>query len=269
MSSRGRGSLTRGGHSSHYGRYNYRNSSRRFNQNTNRWNNNRNTDRRYNHSGGNPYIGNLDPDTKRITKTYTYTYSLIHHLENIKTSNPWKRKVEQIINNIRIPGGPLSNEATQQLLTLGEELAMKIKDTVNEHLESRLIETGNTIEEKHQNENTEKVDTAFSIMKNRIRNKYKRIKNSNVVYATADYCRKYGLKTSDEIMMRTRQEASNLDKEMENREKNLQKYRGRNKTHLKEDENNLEGLFNKLLPRITDIINQTVGKDNDKSSRSN
>ena len=82
----------------------------------------------------NRFHGHLDETTRHLVKLCTEQHGIIHHLENLKKFNPWKKKVHNIINNIKIPTGKLQEQTLNKLVKMTDDFVEKLKDAVVEDL---------------------------------------------------------------------------------------------------------------------------------------
>ena len=134
----------------HFGRNNYnsdysqdRYQNRRFEspQNWERRNSNRpvrnNQPEKYTYQNNN-YKGPLPKEIREMTKSMDKVHSFIHHTENWRNNNPWERKVENLIQQIRLPGGPISSESLEEIRKSGKVWAENVKHTILNELQAKL-----------------------------------------------------------------------------------------------------------------------------------
>lgn len=164
-----------------------------------KWKDNFQTDDKSNHpKPSNNYLGELDENTRKITKVCSETYALVHHINNLRKGNPWLKKLTDIVENINIPGGKMSEMATKELMIAGKIFAKRIESVVNGELVKRLdMDLIKTKKIKKDKISFEKIDIATGLMIKRAKERYGRKFQMEAAYiATSKVTEACGIKVS-------------------------------------------------------------------------
>ncbi|CAD5126319.1 DgyrCDS14471 [Dimorphilus gyrociliatus] len=120
----------------------------------------------------NGFKGSLSDKEKALTRAMSKTYSSIHQIERLKEYNPWTKKAMDMMDSIRITGGPITGERLNQLHEIANTCARETNRVVLEELNERLSKMRDKIKNDQQNYNQSEVKKAIEVAKTRSIQKY-------------------------------------------------------------------------------------------------
>ncbi|CAD5126384.1 unnamed protein product [Dimorphilus gyrociliatus] len=102
----------------------------------------------------------------------TKTYSSIHQIEILKEHNPWTKKVMDMVDGIRITGGPITGDRLNKLHEIANKWAQATNELVLEELNDRLSTLRDKLRQIEEVYNQNQFRRAIEVTKNRTIQKY-------------------------------------------------------------------------------------------------